>query len=112
MLGKDGTKLTVSVAGVNGMKHTKTEKVSVKVSANNHDEIVTFHVHPKMYLGSRRYDFSQINQKYKPFKDLLKIFVDLHDVKVVRQQHFFHLLFSIGHKKQTLGRKNKFGLHA
>ena len=46
----DGTKLTLSVAAINGTKDMTSEKVSVKVYASTYVEILAFHVHPKMYF--------------------------------------------------------------
>ena len=71
------------MAGINGTKDMASEKVLLKAFANNHDEIVTFDVHPTMCFGNRRYDYSQIEQKYKHLKLLPNEIVDLHDVKVV-----------------------------
>ena len=42
LLGIDGTKLRLSVASINGTKDMTSEKVSVKVSTNNHAEFLTF----------------------------------------------------------------------
>ena len=50
-LGIDGKNLTLSMAVITGTKDMTSEKLSVRVSANNHDEIVTFHVHPNCTLG-------------------------------------------------------------
>ena len=61
-LGTEGTKLTLSVAGINWRKYMASEKLSVKVIANDHDDDISFHVYPRMYLGNRRYDYSQIKQ--------------------------------------------------
>ena len=45
LLGIDGTKLTLCAAGMNNIEDMTSEKVSVKRTANNHDDSVKFHVH-------------------------------------------------------------------
>ena len=61
-LGTEGITLTVSVAGINGRKYVASERLSVKVIANEHDDDIGFHVHPRMYLGNRSYDYSQLKE--------------------------------------------------
>ena len=81
-----------------------SEKVSVKVIANDHDDVGKFHVHPRMYLGNQRNDYSQLKQKYHQMKVFPNNQVSLKDVKVVTGHDNFHLLFSMDYRK---GRKNE-----
>ena len=67
------TKLTLSVAGINGTKAMASERISVKMMWNDYDEAVTFPVHPRIYLGNTRYDFSRVKHKYHHLKVLPKI---------------------------------------
>ena len=52
--GTEGKKLTLILAGINGRKNMASERASVKVIANHHDEIVNFHIHPGKYFGNKR----------------------------------------------------------
>ena len=100
----EGEKLTLSVAGINGTKDMVSERVAVELFTKDHNEVVHFHVHPKMYLGNRRYDYSHIKEKYHHLKVLPNNQIELKDVKVVIGKDNFHLLFPVEYRK---GKKNE-----
>ena len=98
LLGTDETKLNLSVAGIHKLKDLTGEIVSVEVFDNNHDEFVTFHIHPNTYIGNRRYDTSQIKNN-KQLKVLVNERADLRDVTVVLGYDNFHLFFPVCYRK-------------
>ena len=92
------------MAGIKGTKDMASERVSLKIFANDNDEVVTFHLHPTMYLGNRRYDYLRTEQKHHDFKVLPNNQIDLKNVKVVTGQDKYHLLLPMDNRK---GRKDE-----
>ena len=96
-----GKESVMSVAGIHGLSHLKTQIVTAKVGSSEAEtagETVTFCSHPNLNVGEKDYDFRKLKEEYQYLSDLPNIKVSMTDVKVIFGQDAYHLIRPLEYK--------------
>ena len=96
-----GTDVPLNIAGINGTRDLRTEKVSLKKGLHSKVHSLEAFVHPSISLGDTNYDYSKLKQMSNHLSVLLNRSFNLMEVVVILGRDAYNLQRALDYKIGT-----------